>query len=123
MWVHDRTASSSLQRGAYDGYHSTHAPIRIFVGSHPERWSLPSQTGRAPRKLLARERRALWPLMGGAFSGGVFAKPLRRSFSNFTIDGRVSQKFSSATPLGPDMPSMWVLTHKAPTKRAKDIAC
>ena len=58
----------------------------------------------------------------GAFPGGL-AKPLRRSFSNFTIDGRVSQKFTSATPLGPDMPSMWILAHKAPAKRAKDIAC
>jgi len=79
------------------------------------------QTDRAPSELLVRESHALRRLMEARFRG--LTKPLRRSFNHFSIDGRVSQKAHQGDSTWPDMPSMWISPHKAPTKRAKDIAC
>jgi hypothetical protein len=82
------------------------------------------QTDRAPSKSLACERHALRPLLEARFRG--LTKPLRRSFNHFSIDGRVSQKVAKVhqgDSTWPGMPSMWILPHKAPNKRAKDVAC
>jgi selenocysteine lyase/cysteine desulfurase len=79
------------------------------------------QTGRAPRKLLARERRALQRLTQERFRGSSEAseKIVHQLQHRRQSLADVHQRDST----WPDMPSMWVLTHKAPTKRAKDIAC
>lgn len=97
----DRIFFASTRRITMNPFDTrAYADFRWVPSGEMAQWSLPSQCGRAPSKLLARESHALQRFDVGAFPGGP-TKPLRRSFSNFSIDGRVSQKFISATPLGP----------------------
>ena len=120
MWVYERTASSSLQRGAYDEF-IRHSALEGFRWAPSGEMESAEQTGRAPSKLLGRERRALWPLTQARFrgSGEASEKIVQQLQHRRQSLAEVHQRDST----WPDMPSMWVFSHKAPTKRAKDIAC
>ena len=97
----DRVFFASTRRITMNPF-DTRAPRRTFrwvPSGAMAQWSLPSQAGRAPSKLLARESHALQRLTQARFRGSSEAS--EKIVHQLQHRRQVSQKFISATPLGP----------------------